>query len=115
MTSTGKVIRRLRVVTEPVTEYVRFEWEITPDNLAAGEDIRWLPGTFSPAGIVFPRAGLDWWLFDDRLVASGYFHDDGRVKGSEVVTDPAIVGQCVSVRDQLWPLAIRHSDYMPVQ
>lgn len=107
------MIRRLRVVTEPVTEYVRFEWEITPDNLAAGEDIRWLPRHLLPPGVVFPYGGLDWWLFDDRLAAFGHFYDDGRVKGSEVVTDSAIVGQCVSIRDRLWPLAIRHSDYEP--
>jgi hypothetical protein len=113
VTGFGKVIRRLRVITEPVTEYVRFEWEITPDNLAAGEDIRWLPRSLLPAEMVFPRGGLDWWLFDDGLAAFGHFHDDGRVKGSEIVTDPAVVGQCVSVRDRLWPLAIRHGDYKP--
>jgi hypothetical protein len=101
------------VITEPITEYVRFEWDITPDNLAAGEDIRWLPRHLLPAGLVFPREGLDWWLFDDRLAAFGHFYDDGRVKGSEIVTDPRVVAQCVRVRDQLWPLAIRHSDYKP--
>lgn len=113
VTGSGKVIRRLRVITEPITEYVRFEWEITPDNLAAGEDIRWLPRHLLPPGIVFPHGGLDWWLFDNRLVAFGHFHDDGRVKGSEIVTDPAVVAQCISIRDQLWPLAIRHSEYKP--
>jgi uncharacterized protein DUF6879 len=111
VTGSGKVIRRLRVITEPVTEYVRFEWEITPDNLAAGEEIRWLPRHLLPAGIEFPCRGLDWWLFDDQLAAFGHFHEDGRVKGSEIVTDPVVVGQCVRVRDQLWPLAIPHSDY----
>jgi hypothetical protein len=113
VTSSGRGIRRLRVITEPITEYVRFEWDITPDNLAAGEDIRWLPRHLLPAGLVFPREGLDWWLFDDRLAAFGHFYDDGRVKGSEIVTDPRVVAQCVRVRDQLWPLAIRHSDYKP--
>jgi hypothetical protein len=113
VTSSGKTVRRLRVVTEPVTDYVRFEWEITPDNLAAGEDIRWLPRHLVPAGTVFPHGGLDWWLFDDRLAAFGHFYDDGRVKGSEIVTDHAVVRQCASIRDQLWPLAIRHSDYQP--
>jgi hypothetical protein len=113
VTGSGKAIRRLRVITEPVTEYVRFEWEITPDNLAAGEDIRWLPRHLVPAEIEFPCGGLDWWLFDDQIAAFGYFHEDGRVKGSEIVTDPEIVGQCVRVRDRLWPLAVRHSDYKP--
>lgn len=113
VTACGKMVRRLRVVTEPVTEYVRFEWEITPDNLAAGEDIRWLPRHRIPAGTVFPRGGLDWWLFDDQLAAFGHFDDDGRVKGSEIVTDPAVVAECASLRDRLWPLGIRHSEYKP--
>jgi hypothetical protein len=114
LTATGKAVRRLRVVTEPISEYVRFEWEVTPDNLAAGEDIRWLPRHLLPVGIVFPRGGLDWWLFDDRVAAFGHFHEDGQVKGSEIVTDPAAVRQCAAVRDRLWPLAIRHDEYQPV-
>jgi hypothetical protein len=113
VTGSGKTVRRLRVITEPVTEYVRFEWEITPDNLAAGEDIRWLPRHLLPEAITFPRGGLDWWLFDDRQAAFGHFDDEGCVLGSEIVTDPATVAQCASVRNALWPLAIRHGDYEP--
>jgi hypothetical protein len=39
----GVIIRRARIVSEPVSEYIRFEHDITFTNVEAGEDIRWLP------------------------------------------------------------------------
>jgi len=109
----GKTVRRIRVITEPATDYIRWEHSITDLNQKAGEDIRWLPRHLLPGGIEFPAAGNDWWLFDDRLVTVGYFHDDLRVKNSELVTDPAIVADCIRVRDQLWSISIPHSEYRP--
>lgn len=109
----GKTVRRVRVVTEPLTDYIRWEHSVTHLNQEAGEDIRWLPRHLLPADVEFPAGGNDWWLFDDRLVTVGHFHADLRVKGSELVTDPAVVAACVRVRDRLWPIAIPHSEYRP--
>ncbi|MGH4011411.1 MAG: DUF6879 family protein [Pseudonocardiaceae bacterium] len=53
-----------------------------------------------------PSGWKDWWLFDDRLVAVGHFRDDGSVQGHEIITDRAVVADCVRVRDQLWAIAI---------
>jgi hypothetical protein len=109
----GKTVRRVRVVTEPVSEYIRFEYDCTPENLAAGEDIRWLPRHLVPEDITLPLEGRDWWLFDDHLVAAGYFDEHGRSMGSEISSDPALVRLCVSVRDRLWEIAVPHSEYRP--
>ncbi|MDT0306946.1 hypothetical protein RM780_08210 [Streptomyces sp. DSM 44917] len=57
LTASGKTVRRVRVVTEPVTEYIRWELELTPMNHAAGEEIRWLPRHRLPAGLEFRREG----------------------------------------------------------
>jgi hypothetical protein len=38
----GTQIRRAHIVSEPVTEYIRFEWAGTQYNVTAGEDVRWL-------------------------------------------------------------------------
>src|SRR4051812_20661669 len=38
----GVSVRRARVVSEPVSEYIRWEHDATHGNLAAGEDVRWL-------------------------------------------------------------------------
>jgi hypothetical protein len=107
----GKIIRRVRVVTEPLTDYIRWEYECTPQNLAAGEDIRWLPRGRLPRDVVLPPG--DFWLFDDRLAAVGYFQRDGRPAGSGLVTDPSAVRGFAEIRDQLWPVAIPHREYRP--
>ncbi|GAA2117084.1 hypothetical protein GCM10009802_17920 [Streptomyces synnematoformans] len=104
-------MRRVRVVTEPHSQYIGWEHSLTGLNMEAGEDIRWLPRHRLPEGITFPVSGNDWWLFDDRLLAVGHFDADGRVLGSELIEAPGIVAECVRVRDQLWPLALAHSEY----
>ncbi|MGI5291119.1 DUF6879 family protein [Nonomuraea polychroma] len=108
----GRTVRRLRVVTEPVTDYIRWEYTVaTPPTLEAGEDIRWLPRHMVPADVVFPLDGRDWWLFDDQLLAVGRFDDDGRVLGSDLITTPAIVAECVALRDKLWSAGIPHHEF----
>ncbi|MGH3392853.1 MAG: DUF6879 family protein, partial [Actinomadura sp.] len=44
MISRGADVRRGRIVSEPISDYVRYEYEATPAaNLTAGEQVRWLP------------------------------------------------------------------------
>jgi uncharacterized protein DUF6879 len=57
-TQCGKTVRRVLVITEPVSEYIQFEYDSTPENLAAGEDIRWLPRHLVPTGIAFPLGAV---------------------------------------------------------
>jgi hypothetical protein len=114
LTSSGKTVRRVRVVSEPVTQYIQYEYDGTDQNIAAGEDIRWLPRQNLPDGIAFPAEGRDWWLFDDHLVAIGYVDEHGRPLGSHVSHDRDLVGQCTYTRDRLWPIATPHRAYRPV-
>jgi len=38
----GAAVRRARIISEPASDYIRFEYEVTPAaNLAAGEQVRW--------------------------------------------------------------------------
>ncbi|MGW7753649.1 DUF6879 family protein [Streptomyces violaceusniger] len=113
VTGEGKTVRRVRVVSEPHSQYVGWEHSLTNLNIEAGEDIRWLPRHQLPEGITFPVQGNDWWLYDDRLLAVGHFDSGGRVLGSEVTDDPDIVAECVRIRELLWSIAIPHSKYMP--
>ncbi|MFJ3907436.1 DUF6879 family protein [Streptomyces vinaceus] len=113
VTSQGKAVRRVRVVTEPHTPYVQWEYVTTPVNQDAGEDIRWLPRHNLPGELVFPADGRDWWLFDDQVLAVGHFDENGRVLGSELVEDPKVVAECVRVRDLLWAAAVPHREYKP--
>jgi hypothetical protein len=43
VTSRGVQVRRVRLVSEPLNDYARFLLRITPGNIAAGEDVRYLP------------------------------------------------------------------------
>ena len=42
--SRGIIIRRARIVSEPVSEYIRFEYDITFTNVEAGEESGGCPG-----------------------------------------------------------------------
>ncbi|WP_333739987.1 DUF6879 family protein [Streptomyces sp. IBSBF 2806] len=109
----GMTVRRVRVVTEPLTPYIQWEHAVTTANQGAGENIRWLPRQLMPADTALPCDGHDWWLFDDRLLAVGHFDPEGRTLGSQIIEDTAIVAQCARLRDQLWTLAVPHTEYAP--
>lgn len=87
----GAVIRRARIVSEPVSEYTRFLYDGTFTNVAAGELVRWLPRRHA-CDLALP--GNDFWLFDDEWVHWNHFMrrrhvdrrgDDRQPRGSEAV------------------------------
>lgn len=109
-TAAGKVIRRVRLISEPVTDYIRYEWEGTGPNVEAGEKIKWLPRRLASA-IALP--GNDFWLFDDSTVAFTVFTGEGDVFERQLTTDPAAVQLCRSAFEAVWSIAIPHSEYRP--
>jgi hypothetical protein len=106
-------VRRLRVITEPHTPYIQWEYATAHVNEEAGESVRWLPRHTLPEGLAFPVDGNDWWLFDDKILAVGHFNSAGRFVGSELIDTPETVAECVRIRDLLWTSATPHSEYKP--
>lgn len=107
----GVEVRRVRVVSEPITDFIRHEYEVTPRmNIPAGERVRWLPRR-QASDLVFP--GNDFWVFDDRLVRFGYFAGDGTYLGHEIVADLGIAKICVDAFEAVWECAVDHADYRP--
>jgi hypothetical protein len=105
----GVEFRRARVVSEPVTDYIRFEHAITAGvNVAAGEQVRWLSRRRC-SDLCLP--GNDFWVFDDRLVRFGYFAGDGEFIGHEMTSAPAVVRLCASAFEAVWERAIDHAKY----
>ncbi len=102
----GVDVSRVRVVTVPHSDYQRWLLSITAGNVAAGEDIRYVPRHL--AGEVPPD---DWWLFDEQQVAFNLIDQDGRPAGMAVTTDPGVVAYCLSARQRLWELAVPFADY----
>ncbi|GAA0286952.1 hypothetical protein GCM10010302_26620 [Streptomyces polychromogenes] len=104
----GVVIRRARIVSEPVTEYIRFEHSGTFTNIEAGEQIRWLPRRRA-SDIALP--GNDFWLFDGRIVRFNHFTGDGASAGPEMCEDPGVVKLCASAFETVWERAVPHEKY----
>ena len=104
----GIVVRRARVVSEPVTEYIRYEHYITRGNLVAGEQVRWLPRSRA-TDIAFP--GNDCWLFDECIVRVNHFTGDGVMVGTEVTDDPAVAKLCGSAFEAVWERGVPHERY----
>jgi hypothetical protein len=104
----GVVIRRARIVSEPVSEYTRFLHDGTFTNVAAGELVRWLPRRQAST---IPLPGNDFWLFDDHVVRWNHFTGDGRSAGGEVTDDPAAAELCADAFEAVWERAIPHNQY----
>ena len=106
----GKAFRRARIISEPVTDYIRFEWEGTGSNVDAGEQIKWLPRRLASA-IALP--GNDFWIFDDSTVVFTVFTGEGDVFERQLTIDPAVVQLCRSAFEAVWSIAIPHGEYRP--
>ncbi len=108
VTGRGVEIRRARIVSEPVSEYIRYEYDVTFPNVAAGEQVRWLPRRNASA-LTLP--GNDFWLFDGKLVRWGHFSGDGDSLGAELTEDPAAARLCAESFEAVWARAIPHDKY----
>ena len=107
----GVDVRRLRVMSEPVSDYIRWEHMITDaSSIAAGESVRWLPRR-RVSDLAVP--GNDFWLFDDRIVFN-YFSGEGEWVDGELTTEHTVVEFCRSAFEALWRRGIDHADYTPV-
>lgn len=107
-TEAGKVFRRARIVSEPVSDYQR--WVLKDSHLFvdAGEDIRWIPRSRVSA-VSLP--GNDFWLFDDEVVVFLIFAGNGLVVDRQKTTDPAVIGLCRNAFETVWKLSIPDSEY----
>ncbi len=109
-TDADKRLRRLRIVSEPVTDYIRFEWLDAAQLVRAGEDVRWLPRRRA-SQLLLP--GNDFWMFDRETVAFTHFSGDGHVLDREMTTDPEVVAACAAAFEDAWSIAIPHDTYTP--
>ena len=116
----GVRFRRLRIVSEPVSDYIRWEHAISYGNIKAGEELRWLPRRLA-YDLVVPVA--DYFMFDQRVIRYNFNHsrvtrnvatgDGGGLDVYEHVTDPRAIIPVVGVFEMLWERAIPHADYTP--
>jgi len=108
----GVTVRRARIVSEPLHPYALYEHDLTAGNLAAGEDVRWLPRR-QAADLLVP--GTDFWVFDDETVLFHHFTGEGQLAadGREHITDPALAKVIANAFEAVWERAIPHAEYDP--
>lgn len=106
----GRRFRRVHVVTEPLTDYLRFEcvWAYRA-SVKAGEDVNILPIGEGPWPEGIPR--FDYWLFDsERLVRMNYA-SDGTMLTPELISEPDEIVRANAVRDRALHLATPFTEY----
>ncbi|HWD05580.1 MAG TPA: hypothetical protein VG674_24340 [Amycolatopsis sp.] len=105
----GIPFQRVRVFTEPLNDYLAWMRQAIGPNVAAGEDVRWLPeATARDRGL----PGYDFYLLDDEQVAILQFTDDKELTGVVVDDDPAALAEHRRCRDTAWPIAIPHAAFV---
>ncbi|MFE1957183.1 DUF6879 family protein [Streptomyces sp. NPDC059479] len=112
-TGRGVSMRRLRVVSEPLSDYVRYEYDGTFTNVAAGEDVRWLPRSRA-RDLLLPA--LDGWVMDEEKLILHHFSGEGQWTdpGMEVCTVPGTVRRYRIAYEEAWQRAVPHAEYRPV-
>jgi len=108
VTAAGVRVRRARIASEPVSDYIRFEWHGAGPSVEAGEELRWLPRRLA-SGLALP--GNDFWLLDERTAMFNHFSGDGRPLGQEITDDAGTVELCRVAFEAVWKLAIPHGEY----
>ena len=107
----GRSVRRVRVVSEPLSDYQRWSHSIAWPMVEAGEDIRWVPRQLvSAVGI----PGNDFYLFDGQLAVFLLYAGNGLSAGMVKTVEPAVTELCRQAFDAVWELSIPHRDYHPV-
>ncbi|SER05264.1 hypothetical protein SAMN04487983_1010218 [Streptomyces sp. yr375] len=110
--SRGVVVRRARVASEPISDFVRYEYDGTFTNIAAGEQVRWLPRR-QTTDLALP--GTDFWVFDGTQTLFHHFTGDGQLNedGWEYTDDPVRVKPCIDAFEAVWQRATPHEAYRP--
>lgn len=108
-TRQNRRFQRVRVLTDPLTDYLRFEMDLAlRANIPAGEDIRSL--SMPEAKTLGIPIGLDFWMFDDDQVGVMHFGDQGML-GLEMITSAAEIDQYRRLRDRAWNAAAPAEDW----
>lgn len=106
--SAGERMERVRVVSEPHSDYTQFGLALARFNVQAGEDIRYLP---RPRAAQLGLPDHDFWLIDSTTLLILRFGDDDVLLGADLVTDPAVVVKHCYYRDVAQHYAVPWQEY----
>jgi hypothetical protein len=106
----GKVVRRARVVSEPLSTYRRWSYDNATVMVDAGEDIRWVPRRLV-SSVALP--GNDFFMLDRRIVIFLHYTGNGINTDFTTSTDPDDIDLCSAAFEAVWNLGIPHREYKP--
>ena len=106
----GKIVRRARIVSEPLSTYRRWTYDNATVMVNAGEDIRWVPRRLV-SSVALP--GNDFFMLDRRLVIFLHYAGSGLNTDFTTSTDPHDIELCSAAFDAVWQLGVPHSEYQP--
>lgn len=102
----GKTIRRVHVLDQPLTPYLRYELAVYPENVEAGEEIHIADRAWAPE---LEELTDDFVLFDaetDEPSVVWYDYDaDGGLEGYRYSESRADIDRCIRHRD----VALEHA------
>jgi hypothetical protein len=104
----GKIMQRVHAVTEPLSDYLRFEigWSYELND-QAGEDVRVLTAPW-PRGL----PGADYWLFDSKVLVRMVYDQGGRMTAAQLVSDLAEVVEACYWRDAALHASVPYREYV---
>lgn len=106
----GRSMARVHVVTEPLSDYTRFEiTNVYPANVEAGEDVRILP---RPMAGELGLPDRDFWLLDSIRVAFMEYDAEGNWLSVELSEEAETVAQSCAVRDRVMAAATPLTTYL---
>src|SRR5690554_5071782 len=111
-TGRGVRVERVRVVDEPPSDYLRFEIAMTPANLAAGEDIRYITRMEAKA---LSLPATDYWLIDSSRLYLLHFAADDQFLGLEEITDQNLIAEYDRHRRRVWAQTFPFTGAAPVR
>lgn len=112
MIAAGRTLRRVRVVSEPLSEYQRMSFRFSGSAVDAGEDLRWLPRRLVST-IALP--GNDCFILDGRLAMFNVLDGDNDRAEIQLSDDVDVVRFCRGAFETAWSLAVPHREYRPAE
>lgn len=105
----GQRIGRVRVVSEPWSDYTRFGLNLSRLNVAAGEDIRYLPRDLAKE-LELPE--YDFWLLDSSKMCILRHDEHDGLLGADIINDPKVVVEHAYFRDVAQRYATPRAEYI---
>lgn len=105
----GRRIERVRVVTEPWSDYVRYGLHSGRLNTAAGEDIRYM-SRHRANELGLPE--YDYWLLDSHKMCILRHDDQDVLLGADIIHDPAVILEHCYFRDVARRFALPRAEYL---